>query len=156
MARTSNAVSKVVEPTGQDVPKSLTDLLGFHIRMAHSAMYRDFASTMEPLDLTQRQLAVLHILAGSPGISQIDIAGMLVMDRPTVMAIVDRLQDRRLLKRKRSATDGRRQELHLTEAGQDLLDQAKRAVAVHEARFTSRFTAKELDNLLDALQRIHG
>ena len=30
----------------------LGDLLGFHLRMAHVAIYRDFAETMEELGLT--------------------------------------------------------------------------------------------------------
>ena len=39
----------------------LEALLGFHLRMANVAMYRDYATTLSPLDLTQRQVAPLAL-----------------------------------------------------------------------------------------------
>src|ERR1044072_9880017 len=69
----------------------LGDLLGFHLRMAHVAIYRDLAETMEELGLTQKQLAVMELTAGNPGASQIDLANTLGTDRATMMALVNRL-----------------------------------------------------------------
>ena len=72
-----------------------------------------------------------------------------------MMAIVDRLQDRGLLERRRSKADRRRQELHVTPAGLSLLEQAGKVLAAHEKHFTYRFTPAELAALYDALARIH-
>jgi DNA-binding MarR family transcriptional regulator len=133
----------------------LPDLLGFHLRLAHVAMYRDFANAMVELDLTQKQCATLQLIGANPGVSQVDLAGTLGTDRATMMAMVDRLEQRGFLIRTRSLADRRRQELNLTPDGEAMLERARRVIADHERHFTSRFTAAELKALTNALSRIH-
>ena len=134
---------------------NLPNLLGFHLRLAHVAMYRDFATAMSELDLTQKQYATLQLIGANPGVSQVDLAATLGTDRATMMAMVDRLDQRGLVQRRRSASDRRRQELTLTEAGEAVLARAIRVIAEHERHFTSRFTKEELKALVNALGRIH-
>ena len=133
----------------------LGDLLGFHLRMAHVAIYRDFAETMAELALTQKQLAVMELTAGNPGASQIDLANTLGTDRATMMALVNRLAARDFIERHPSAADRRRQELHLTKAGQAMLTRARKLIDTHERRFIDLFSPDELDGLLAALKRIY-
>ncbi|MCR5879823.1 MarR family winged helix-turn-helix transcriptional regulator [Phenylobacterium sp. J367] len=133
----------------------LPDLLGFHLRLAHVAMYRDFTTALADLDLTQKQCATLQLIGANPGVSQVDLAGTLGTDRATMMAMVDRLEQRNLLVRRRSLADRRRQELNLTDDGEAMLTRARHAIAEHERHFTSRFTAAELKALTNALSRIH-
>ncbi|ULJ82329.1 MarR family transcriptional regulator (plasmid) [Rhizobium sp. C104] len=133
----------------------LGDLLGFHLRMAHVAIYRDFAETMEELGLTQKQLAVMELTAGNPGASQIDLANTLGTDRATMMALVNRLAARDFIERHPSAADRRRQELHLTKAGRAMLARARKLIDTHEQRFIDLFSPDELDGLLAALKRIY-
>jgi DNA-binding MarR family transcriptional regulator len=133
----------------------LSDLLGFHLRLAHVAIYRDFANAMAELDLTQKQCATLQLVGANPGVSQVDLAGTLGTDRATMMAMIDRLEQRGFVVRRRSVSDRRRQELYLTDDGEAMLAKAKRAIAKHERHFTSRFTAEELKALMNALGRIH-
>ncbi|AHG49434.1 MarR family transcriptional regulator (plasmid) [Rhizobium leguminosarum bv. trifolii CB782] len=133
----------------------LGDLLGFHLRMAHVAIYRDFAETMEELGLTQKQLAVMELVAGNPGASQIDLANTLGTDRATMMALVNRLAARDFIERRPSAADRRRQELHLTKAGQAMLIWARKLIDTHEQRFIDLFSRDEMEALLAALKRIY-
>ena len=139
---------------GLDVGR-LGHLLGFHLRMAHVAVYRDFAETMAELGLTQKQLAVMELLEGNPGSSQIDLANTLGTDRATMMALVNRLASRDLIERQPSVADRRRQELHLTKAGTAILAQARKLIDQHEQRFTALFGREEMDALLLALKRIY-
>ena len=132
----------------------LEDLLGFHLRMAHFSMYQDFAATVGKLDLTQKQAAILMLIAANPGLSQVSIAAYLGADRATVMAMVDKLAARALIIRVKSETDRRKQELHLTPLGQRTLVKVRAQIAEHEKRFTSRFSARELEALFDALRKI--
>ncbi|MEJ0022833.1 MAG: MarR family winged helix-turn-helix transcriptional regulator [Alphaproteobacteria bacterium] len=134
----------------------LQDLLGFQLRMAQITVHRDFAATMAEAGLTQKQLATLMLIRANPGVSQADIAALLGTDRATMMALIDRLADRDLVERRRSNTDRRRQELHLTATGKTFLVKCDRLLAEHEARFTSRFSEKELKALFAALARLHG
>lgn len=133
----------------------LGDVLGFHIRMAQVAIYRDFATSMAAFALTQKQFAVLELIARNPGVSQIDLAAALGTDRATMMALVDRLDQRGLIARRVSQADRRRQELALTGAGMDLLTAARARVAEHEQRFQARFSEGELAQLVAGLKRIY-
>jgi DNA-binding MarR family transcriptional regulator len=75
------------------------------------------------------------------------------MDRATMMSVVDRLEERGLVIRKRSVTDRRRQELNSTPAGRSLLGKVQARIARHEERFKSLFTRPELEALLIALRK---
>ena len=134
---------------------TLPDLMGFHLRLAHVAVYRDFTASLAGLDLTQKQCATLQLIEANRGVSQVDLANTLGTDRATMMAMIDRLEQRDLLVRKRSVEDRRRQELYLTEIGNEILTKAKAAIAEHEARFVGRFKPAELKVLVEALRRIH-
>lgn len=134
---------------------ALNDILGFHIRLAHGAVYRHFAETFADLDLTQKQVSALWLVADRPGLSQIQLGRLLRMDRATTMTIVNRMQERAYMRRERSASDGRKQALFLTEAGIAALAEAKRCIGEHEAWLKARFTATEIEKLVEMLARIH-
>jgi DNA-binding MarR family transcriptional regulator len=150
--------ARKAQPDGPDpmVDGGLEALLGFHVRMANVAIYRDFTASMAKLDITQRQAATLSLVEANPGTSQVAIANKLNSDRATIMAMVDRLEARGLLTRTRSREDRRRQELYLTPLGQKTCKDARALIAEHERRFTSMFTTDELEAFIDALKRVHG
>lgn len=133
----------------------LSDIVGFHIRLAHGACYRHFTETFAELELTQKQVSVMWLVADHPGISQIDLGQRLRMDRATTMTIINRLQARDYLRRERSPVDGRKQALFLTGPGETALGEAKRAIREHERWVKSRFTESEVKTLVELLSRIH-
>ena len=134
---------------------ALADIVGFHIRLAHVAVYRHFTETFSDLDLTQKQVSVLWLVDDHPGIAQIEVGQRLRMDRATTMTIVNRLQDRGYLRRERSASDGRKQALYLTKPGGQALDKAKACIGEHEAWLKGRFNPDEVKKLVEMLARIH-
>ena len=133
----------------------IRNIVGFHIRLAHGAVYRHFTETFSQLDLTQKQVSVLWLTDDHPGIAQIDVAKRMRMDRATTMAIVNRLEARGYLARGRSRLDGRKQTLNLTPAGRRALRTAKRAIRQHEQWLKSRFSRRETAQLIELLTRIH-
>ena len=133
----------------------INDIVGFHIRLAHGACYRHFTETFADLELTQKQVSVMWLVADHPGISQIDLGNKLRMDRATTMTIVNRLQARHYLRREKSPTDGRKQALFLDPAGEKALAEAKKAIREHENWVKSRFTPAEVKTLMELLGRIH-
>jgi DNA-binding MarR family transcriptional regulator len=133
--------------------EELDGLLGYRLRRAQGAMHRDYMATVSGLELTQKQAATLWLIDANPGVSQVSVASALGMDRATMMAVIDRLEDRSLLLRKRSMVDRRRQELYLTPAGQSALRKAKARIAAHEERFKKLFKPAELAALLAALEK---
>lgn len=134
----------------------IRNIVGFHIRLAHGAVYRHFTETFQDIDLTQKQVSVLWLIDDHPDIAQTDLAQRMRMDRATTMAIVNRLQARTYLVRGKSPSDGRKQTLNLTDKGRSALSRAKVAISEHEQWLKSRFTEKEVEQLLEFLIRIHG
>lgn len=134
---------------------ALDAILGFHIRLAHGAVYRHFTESFSHLDLTQKQVSVLWLIEQYPGIAQTDLAQRLQMDRATVMGIVNRLQDRDFLERGKSREDRRKQTLHLRPEGHAILVKARAAILSHERWLKGRFSQREVDQLIEMLRRIH-
>ena len=157
MARGAAAIETQDPWEGGDLHDGgLSSLLGFHLRMASVALYRDFVSAMEGVDLTQRQVATLFLIAANPGTPQVAIAQHLGADRATIMAMVDRLEMRGLITRERSKADRRRQELFVTKLGEKTLATVKTRIAEHEKRFTARLTPAEVEVLTNLLRRVNG
>jgi DNA-binding MarR family transcriptional regulator len=132
----------------------LDALLGYRVRRAQGAIHRDYMAAIAGLDVTQKQTATLWLISANPGVSQVSLAASLGMDRATVMAVIDRLEDRDFVIRQRSAADRRRQELYLTQTGQAFLRKVKTRIAAHERRFTAQFKPAELTALMSALAKI--
>jgi len=133
--------------------EELDGLLGYRLRRAQGAMHRDYMATVTGLELTQKQTATLWLINANPGVAQVSVAAALGMDRATMMAVTDRLEDRGLLIRKRSTVDRRRQELYLTPAGQSALRKVKARIVEHEQRFKRLFKPAELAAFLAALEK---
>ncbi|MFM7029122.1 MAG: MarR family winged helix-turn-helix transcriptional regulator [Chakrabartia sp.] len=156
MARPKETLAITIPPVeGNDDIGEIRNIVGFHIRLAHGAVYRHFTETFTELDLTQKQVSVLWLVDDHPDIAQTDLAHRMRMDRATTMAIVNRLEARGYLVRGKSETDGRKQTLNLTAAGREMLRVAKQAIQEHENWLKSRFTDKEIGKLIELLTRIH-
>ncbi|MEH3107037.1 MAG: MarR family transcriptional regulator [Sphingomonas fennica] len=136
--------------------RDLGDIVGFHIRLAHGAVYRHFTETFSDLGLTQKQTAVLWLLDARPGVTQSQLARELQMDRATMMAIVNRLEARGYLRRAGLGQDRRQRTIELLPAGRSALAEARAAIQAHEHWIKSRFTPREVRTLVTLLERIHG
>ena len=143
--------------------EELNGFLGYRLRRAEAAMHRHFIEALADLGLTQKQTATLWLINSNPGVSQVSVAAALGMDRASMMAIVDRNEERGLLIRKRSRDDRRRQELYLTPAGQSTSAQGEDAdrrargafqIAVHAPR-SCEFLLAALQRLQDATLKHH-
>jgi DNA-binding MarR family transcriptional regulator len=132
----------------------LTGLVGFHLRLAQIAVFRDFAATMGSLDISPGLFAVLVLIDGNPGLKQTELANGVHLDRSTVVSVIDNLERRGLVERHAVANDRRSHGLRLTATGALLLKQLKRRVAAHEKRLARGLDAGERSTLVALLQRI--
>src|SRR5205823_3889961 len=89
---------------GEDIGE-IRNVVGFHIRLAHGAVYRHFTETFAHLELTQKQVSALWLVADHPDIAQTGVAQRMRMDRATTMAIVNRLESKGYLVRRKSLID---------------------------------------------------
>jgi len=153
----TEAASNREGPAGQRrVMAELEGLVGFHISLANTAIKAHFQNQSVALGLTHKQIAILWIVGGCPGIIQSDLARMLRVKRATMWGMVGRLCERGLLERPGSeGVDARHVALTLTETGRDVLAQARQAVLLHETWIKGHFTAQELATIAKLMTKIH-
>jgi DNA-binding MarR family transcriptional regulator len=101
---------------------------------------------------TPRQFAVLLSIGQNPGVNQIDLVRLTGIDRSTMAELISRLLKRALIRRRRTAADGRANELHLTAAGSDLVAAVLPAVRRAQARILAPLPAAKRAALVRALQ----
>jgi DNA-binding MarR family transcriptional regulator len=132
----------------------LPDLVGYQIRLAQVAIFRDFKRTLDPYHISPGLFGVLVLLQANAGMKQTDLAKAVHLDRSTVVNVIDNLEDRRLVERRAANADRRSKALFLTADGKRLLQKLKPLVAEHERRLTRGLSTAEEKTLVSLLQRI--
>lgn len=102
-----------------------------------------FAERVAGLGLTPRDAGALRALGRSPGISQRELATRLGTVPSRLVALIDDLEERGLVERIRSPKDRRNYQLHLTDAGGELLTSLRAAAEAHQAGLLEPLDAAE-------------
>jgi len=113
-----------------------------------------FAERVAELDLVPAQTGLLRAVAASPGQSQQALAQLLGTPPSRLVALVDALEERGILERRRNPTDRRLHALHLTEAGHQLLRRIGKAARAHNDTLCHALDPTERDQLRALLTRI--
>jgi DNA-binding MarR family transcriptional regulator len=142
-------------PTSRKAPALglLTDHVGFHLRLAQLAVFKDFEQGLGEIGISPAIYSVLEILQQNPGLTQSKLAAVVRLERSSVVPMLDKLGQRGLVERRASTTDRRHNHLYLTPDGIRLLRQANERALQHEARVCARLTAAEKQTLLKLLNR---
>jgi DNA-binding MarR family transcriptional regulator len=128
--------------------------VAFNLSSLGYAVSRGFKATLAPFNLHPREFALLRAVGFQEGQSQQALGERLQIPRSRMVAIVDELEGRGLLERRPNPTDRRVRELHLTETGRKLIDQAFQQALAYEYRISSPLTPEEREQLLDLLERV--
>ncbi|MFH9348637.1 MarR family winged helix-turn-helix transcriptional regulator [Kitasatospora sp. NPDC017646] len=102
--------------------------IGYLIRVGqqvHTKLWSEHVGS----ELTAPQFAVLDALELEPGADQRTVGELASLDKATMAEMVSRLVRRGLVQRRRDPSDGRRNLLSLSPAGQDLLHRSVAGVA---------------------------
>jgi DNA-binding MarR family transcriptional regulator len=132
----------------------LLGYLGYQIRQAQAAIFRDLSAVTADLDVTPGEYSLLAMIDVNPGISQIDLAGIHKLDKSTLSIAVTRLAKRGLIRRARSPDDDRANRLFLRKAGVGLLRRMRERIEAQERAMDAVLQPGERELMLDALQRI--
>ena len=149
MSTTTPGQHDLAGPAGP--PPELAGRLGYLLKHAQLGLAGLTAAALEPYRLNGRELAVLTVLAGDEPASQQQGAQRLGVDRTTMVALVDALEGKGLVRRHADAADRRRNVVELTAAGRDTLHRAGEAAAEAERRFLAPLTTPDAQRLKAAL-----
>ena len=126
---------------------------GYLLLKAGHYMANEFEAALATLDLSGREFLVLSFVAPEGELPQRELTERLGLDPTIIVALVDALEERRLLTRRRDATDRRRNVLALTASGRRVHSRAVTAAAKAEASFLAPLSPSqrtELQSLLHA------
>ena len=104
--------------------QNFAELPGHLIRLLHQVSVPIFAEEFARLNLTPVQCAVLLRLSEKDGLDATGLSELVLFDRSTLGAVLDRLEEKALIRRQPSATDRRVKLLQFTAKGRQLLTRA--------------------------------
>jgi DNA-binding MarR family transcriptional regulator len=113
----------------------LTSRLGYLLKHAQLRLAELTTAALEPHGVNGRELAVLLVLGEGEPASQQEAAQRLGIDRTSMVAFLDTLQEKGLVERRPHAHDRRRNVVELTTAGRATMRDARRAGDEAERRF---------------------
>ncbi|MFI7387372.1 MarR family winged helix-turn-helix transcriptional regulator [Streptomyces sp. NPDC049813] len=137
----------------------LTHRLGFLVKHAYLRLSGLLGEALAPYDVHPKELGVLSVIAeDGTERSQNELASAIGLDRTTMVAVIDALEGKGLVARRRSARDRRRNVVTLTETGAACLREADEARVEAEAAFLAPLdedTAAQLTAALRTLFHAH-
>src|SRR5262245_28356888 len=83
----------------------LPELLGYNVRRAQIELWRDFGATVSGGEIRPGLFSLMLLVGANPGIAQIDLANQLSVDKASIVALVDRLEEAGWVQRRRSTED---------------------------------------------------
>ncbi|WP_245721530.1 MarR family winged helix-turn-helix transcriptional regulator [Nocardia crassostreae] len=113
-----------------------------------------FSERIAEIGLTPPEAGILRLIAANPGLSQRALAAELGVVPSRVVALIDPLDRKGLIERRRSAADRRNHELHLTPEAGRLLARLATVAMAHEAALTAPLTDAEYLQFADLLTRL--
>jgi DNA-binding MarR family transcriptional regulator len=145
--RARAAPAAPVKPAGNGAALdvgAMQHLMGYRLTLAEVASRRVFQRHIGgPLQLRPVEFTILALLHTNAQATPKQLALALAMPPPNVTVLVDRLVERSLVQRQRSATDGRATNLQLTDAGRELAKRALRVSQGMEAGLLAALSAAE-------------
>ncbi|MFF1821184.1 MarR family winged helix-turn-helix transcriptional regulator [Kribbella sp. NPDC058245] len=112
-----------------------SDRLGYLLKHVLARLTEAQTEALAPHGLNGRDLAVLASIASGEPLSQLEVAARLRVDRTSIGDLIDGLEERGLVERRRSAEDRRRNVVVLTAEGERTLEAAEQVRQEVEREF---------------------
>jgi DNA-binding MarR family transcriptional regulator len=125
---------------------------------AYNAVYNEVAGALRPIDLSLSGFNVLQALANtrSGELEPCQLAERLLVSRPSMTGLIDTLEAKSLVVRRRHPGDRRRVLVALTDTARAVLDDHYPDHYAHVRTLFDDFSSDELQQLIVLLRRIRG
>jgi MarR family transcriptional regulator, organic hydroperoxide resistance regulator len=94
--------------------------LGYLIRYAHRAFVKALAQTLEPHGIAPGEWSALRVLWMEEGLTQVELATRMRVEKASLTGVLNGLEAKGLIARRRNLQDRRKINLRLTAAGRKL------------------------------------
>lgn len=126
----------------------------YELVRAYQAFESYSAMHIRTLGLTASQFDIVATLGNTDGMSFKDLGEKTLITKGTLTGVVDRLEDKALVRRVASLNDGRSQMVELTPTGKDLFAKVFPAHLHHLEQVFNTYSQKKLDDTETALQQL--
>src|SRR6187397_3375771 len=125
MSISPTPVASKLTPFPAGPPQELLSSSAFLIKRLGMMIKESSLAALEPTGLTPQHHAVLSLLDEGTRETQGEIADTLGYDRSHLVGLLDELEDKGFVERKRDTADRRRQLVSLTAAGKEMLGELR-------------------------------
>jgi DNA-binding MarR family transcriptional regulator len=132
----------------------MADRLGYLLKHAQLRFFELTTSALAPFGISGREAAVLHAIDNPDPLSQGEVARRMGIDRTTMVALIDELQQKELVQRRQDPEDRRKNVVELTGTGRDTLRRANQAGEEAERLFLGPLSGEEAELFKKALRTL--
>jgi DNA-binding MarR family transcriptional regulator len=130
------------------------DYLAYLLARVSHGISGQFHQQVRATGLSVPEWRVLASLAGGGGVPVGELAALILAQQPTVTKLVDRMTASGLVRRGRSAGDGRQRLVYITATGRRRVGPLLAAAKRHEAAVLAELGAADASRLKDILRRL--
>lgn len=128
--------------------------VGFLLSQTGAVSAQRFASLLEPLGLSNADAGLIRLVGRQPGQSQQAVAENLGIAPSRLVALLDGLEEKGLIQRRRSPDDRRVSALHLTQRGEKTLAELGEVARRHDEEMCAGLDDHQRRQLADLLAHI--
>jgi DNA-binding MarR family transcriptional regulator len=135
----------------------LTSSLGYLLRRLQLAYKQHFLREAGSAVVQPRYVGAMYVIGLNPGVTPSQMRAALGLDAVQTALMLNALEERELIVRRPSATDGRSRAVHLTSAGRRMFAKLQGVAARVEQDFVSAaLTREESVQLISLMTRLLG
>ncbi len=128
--------------------------IGYLLRRAQIAVFRDFFSAFEAHDIRPGQYSILTVIECNPGLKQGEVSAALGIKRANFVAMIDLLETRKLVRRDPAPGDRRSYALMLTAKGARMMAELHALAERHEQTIADAIGIETYRGLAQPLKAI--
>ena len=132
----------------------LQESIGYALRRAQGAVYADLNDALARISLRPLSSRCCSWSPENPGASQSGVCEALGIQKANCVPTMSELERRGLIIRRKSTSDARSYELHITNKGKRILQRAGEVQSSHEQRLIDRIGVEGRDQLLRLLGKL--
>lgn len=110
---------------------------------------------LKDLGVTQaRWTTMVYLQRGGEGLTQRELAQLMAIENPTLVRLLDSLEEQSLIERRPCKRDRRARRLHLTSAGERFMKDLNDRAGILRDEMLEGISAAELESMLSVFTRI--
>ena len=130
--------------------------IGYWLTMATQSFHRSVSEEVAPHGITYRQSQVLAWLVIEGELSQAELATKMLVEPPTLVGILDRMERDGWITRNGCPTDRRKKLIRATAAAEPVWEKIAECGRRVRGQATANFTAAEVETLKELLGRVQA